>query len=324
GIHWKFKIPPLLQADVRLHLRAGSRLNSCNTLVLTCKLSGSSVLTFSIPIIMHMSEDKLHIVSVVGAGLLVGTALSVIIPEGMHTLYLSQKQQTANVAVHPSVSQENHGHSESEGDPFSSVGISLVFGFCFMLLVDQCSRSRSSSRDVETPGSPSKRSFTATVGLVVHSAADGIALGAAATTPHAEVEMIVFVAIMLHKAPAAFGLVTFLLHEGLDRNRIRRHLAVFCLAAPIMAIITYFGISPEGKENLSTMNATAIAMLFSAGTFLYVATVHVLPEVTKDSQNGFTRKELVALVLGAIIPLFLTAGASATFSLLILGQYHIS
>lgn len=47
--------------------------------------------------------------------------------------------------------------------------------------------------------------------------ADGVALGAAATTSHADVEIIVFLAIMLHKAPAAFGLVTFLLHEGIDR-----------------------------------------------------------------------------------------------------------
>lgn len=51
----------------------------------------------------------------------------------------------------------------------------------------------------------------------MHAAADGVALGAAATTSHADVEIIVFLAIMLHKAPAAFGLVTFLLHEGIDR-----------------------------------------------------------------------------------------------------------
>lgn len=47
--------------------------------------------------------------------------------------------------------------------------------------------------------------------------ADGVALGAAATTSHADVELIVFLAIMLHKAPAAFGLVTFLMHAGMDR-----------------------------------------------------------------------------------------------------------
>lgn len=52
---------------------------------------------------------------------------------------------------------------------------------------------------------------------MVHAAADGVALGAAATTSHHDVEIIVFLAIMLHKAPAAFGLVTYLLHEGIEK-----------------------------------------------------------------------------------------------------------
>ena len=67
-----------------------------------------------------------------------------------------------------------------------------------------------------------------------------MALGAAAASTQTDIEMIVFVAIMLHKAPASFGLVSFLLHEGLDRVRARRHLFIFALAAPIMAIVTYF------------------------------------------------------------------------------------
>jgi zinc transporter 9 len=51
-------------------------------------------------------------------------------------------------------------------------------------------------------------------------------------------------------------------------------------------------------------------MLFSAGTFLYVATVHVLPEVT-SSGNGhltFTKCELLMLVAGSLMPLVLTIG----------------
>jgi zinc transporter 9 len=77
------------------------------------------------------------------------------------------------------------------------------------------------------------------LGLVVHSAADGVALGAAAATSKTDVEMIVFIAIMLHKAPASFGLVSFLIHEGLDRSRIRKHLSFFAMAAPIFTIITF-------------------------------------------------------------------------------------
>lgn len=80
-----------------------------------------------------------------------------------------------------------------------------------MMIVDQIS----SRRNNDSYGSD--RNSTATIGLVVHAAADGVALGAAATTSHHDVEMIVFLAIMLHKAPAAFGLVSFLLHEGIDR-----------------------------------------------------------------------------------------------------------
>lgn len=122
--------------------------------------------------------------------------------------------------------------------------------------------------------------------------ADGIALGAAATTSHHDVELIVFLAIMLHKAPAAFGLVSFLLHEKIERQRIRRHLMIFSSSAPLLTLLTYFSIGQEQKKTLDSVNATAIAMLFSAGTFLYVATVHVLPELTHRENGGHRHASL--------------------------------
>ena len=199
-------------------------------------------------------------------------------------------------------------------DPHSLIGISLILGFVFMLLVDQCSARRSGGRE---------KSVTATLGLVVHAAADGVALGAAATTSQADVELIVFLAIMLHKAPAAFGLVSFLLHEGVDRKKIGRHLLVFSFAAPCLALLTYFGIGKEGKETLSNVNATGLAMLFSAGTFLYVSTVHVLPELMTRNNNtyahlpsaenvavssGLKVKEILVLVMGSFLPALITTG----------------
>ena len=60
-------------------------------------------------------------------------------------------------------------------------------------------------------------------------------------------------------------------------------------------------------------------MLFSAGTFLYVATVHVLPETINLNHSSSTnadgteghehskRTDLIFLVLGIISPLILTA-----------------
>ncbi|XP_070156209.1 zinc transporter ZIP9 [Polyergus mexicanus] len=252
----------------------------------------------SLPLVINLSEDKLQLVSILGAGLLVGTALAVIIPEGIRALF------TGGIFNEKGLYSDLH----------SLIGISLILGFVFMLLIDQCSARKSGGR---------QKSITATLGLIVHAAVDGVALGAAATTSQADVEVIVFFAIMLHKAPAAFGLVSFLLHEGVDRKKISRHLLIFSLAAPCLALVTYFGIGKEGKETLSSVNATGLAMLFSAGTFLYVATVHVLPELmtrnnnyshlsnvegTTSSATGLKVKEILFLVIGSFLPALITTG----------------
>lgn len=73
--------------------------------------------------------------------------------------------------VQPTQSGPHAAHlkEEAAAEPFSSVGIALVLGFAFMMIVDQCSRSRS-SRDIESTIHSQKRSFTATLGLVVHAA----------------------------------------------------------------------------------------------------------------------------------------------------------
>lgn len=301
---------------------------STKLIVLSVVMLMGSYLAGSIPLFIAMSEEKLQVkitmktllqrmilqlVSVMGAGLLLGTALSVIIPEGMQTLNMAY---SGSKAEHHHEHGEEHDHEENPVPHL--IGVSLVLGFLFMLIIDQVASSRSGGRDVEG----AKRgvvSWTATLGLVVHAAADGVALGAAATTNQTDVEMIVFLAIMLHKAPASFGLVTYLLHEGLERGRVRKHLLVFSLAAPSAAIVTFLMLMAGGRENLDTFSATGIAMLFSAGTFLYVATVHVLPEVTNighghshggggGDKGGFSKSELFMLILGAIMPLFLTMG----------------
>lgn len=64
-------------------------------------------------------------------------------------------------------------------------------------------------------------------------------------------------------------------------------------------------------------------MLFSAGTFLYVATVHVLPELMTRNNNSYTHlptaeniqvssglkvKEILVLVTGSFLPALITTG----------------
>ncbi|XP_022333770.1 zinc transporter ZIP9-A-like [Crassostrea virginica] len=285
-----------------------------------------------IPLSITLSEDKLKFVTVFGAGLLVGTALAVIIPEGINAMYTSGDHDHSHHHATPPKNTEHHGstgheHHHSTTDVHSLIGVTLVSGFIFMLIVDQIGGAHAHSHghtDTEAGQTlqQNRNRITATLGLVVHAAADGIALGAATVLAHTHLTMIVFIAIMLHKMPAAFGLVSFLLHEGFDRNRIRKHLFVFAMAAPVLAVITYIILSQKSVESLHNTKTTGVAMLFSAGTFLYVATVHVLPEVSSSKtqhnnpdgsvviheHKGFRSKDLVAIIIGAVLPVILSIG----------------
>lgn len=122
-----------------------------------------------------------------------------------------------------------------------------------------------------TPTPKQSRSLATTTGLVIHAAADGIAMGASATTADMKLGLIIFVAIMLHKAPAAFGLTSVLLKQGLSKRAARGHLIVFSLAAPFGALGTYMLISLIGGANMEGESGqwwTGMLLLFSAGTFL--------------------------------------------------------
>lgn len=156
-------------------------------------------------------------VTVLGAGLLVGTALAVIIPEGVNALYMNEietsHEHTHSVHSGPTesvqtISQKTNEQKETHEhkDMHSAIGVTLVLGFVFMLIVDNCSSKifhHHGSQVVDSSGSviinKPKATWTATLGLVVHAAADGIALGAASATSRFNVELIVFMAIILHK-----------------------------------------------------------------------------------------------------------------------------
>ncbi|KAA3679156.1 solute carrier family 39 (zinc transporter), member 9 [Paragonimus westermani] len=258
----------------------------------------------------RIPEAKLRLLTIFGAGLLLGAALVIIIPEGIDCLYSVQQKSSLEKmrplenhvgvnALHqvkraavlgdipgknaPSIdlphskngNSEQHLHTPSAVSdpllPFSflsvhqHIGVGLLSGYLFMLLVDQLGRpllsmscstrtlnrlsrccsgqnstsTSSSSTVVPNAGVCGRRRSTATLGLVFHSFADGLALGAAFAVDQIQLELILFIAIILHKVPAAFGLCCYLIHEGFPHDRIRVHLLIFAAASPLAALMTY-------------------------------------------------------------------------------------
>lgn len=80
-------------------------------------------------------QDKLKKVTVFGAGLLVGTALAVIIPEGVKSLIIENAPNPVN-----NPTDTNATHVDGRNEALSAIGYCLVLGFVFMLLVDQVSK----------------------------------------------------------------------------------------------------------------------------------------------------------------------------------------
>ncbi|KAM0436148.1 hypothetical protein ACHAPT_003040 [Fusarium lateritium] len=199
--------------------------------------------------------------------------------------------------------QEEHGHEHEHEHvvPTFEIGFSLILGFLLMFLIDRLPRHAteslhsapqmrhisldnlngdSGSVDEEadgflgslTPTPRRARSLATTTGLVIHAAADGIAMGASSTTSDMKLGFIIFVAIMIHKAPASFGLTSLLLKQGLSKRAARGHLIVFSLAAPFGAISTWILITLLGGSKVEGDHWwTGMLLLFSGGTFLYVA-----------------------------------------------------
>lgn len=313
----------------------------------------ASFLAGALPLSMALSQSQLRLISSIGVGILVGTSLIVIIPEGVEAVastnkpaaaphgtrstILGQRQvpelaipreipaldvrEASPVEIAPLLRRAIEQRDDApppEGEPAEApkeevppvqdefptfyIGLSLMLGFILMFLIDRIpqhatdgmsstpatrhisldnlgSASVNGDAEDETEGflgsfAPTPRqskSLATTTGLVIHAAADGIAMGASATTSDMKLGLIIFIAIMIHKAPAAFGLTSILLKQGLSKRAARGHLVAFSLAAPVGALGTYILVSLLGGGNMEGPGGqwwTGMLLLFSAGTFL--------------------------------------------------------
>ncbi|KAJ2047884.1 hypothetical protein GGI01_002196 [Coemansia sp. RSA 376] len=380
-----------------------------------------------VPLYVRMDQSKFNLLALFGAGLLIGAALAVILPEGVETL-------SRSLLSHKTKSETDDTMVESMN---TTIGWTLVAGFCVMFLIDNLFPSAHSHADtpdvpdndsaaclediqmtprgndrnlgnseftlndarlqyqqntrvddsmaslaiingdesqhsamhsddwrpsaarqqpVQPPRSQpqwrrllgrlgsalSPRYLPSTlIGILVHSCADGLALGAAVASAHAadngkdsddvhssSLEIIVFMALLLHKAPAAFGLITTLKQQGYAAYKLSVWLTVFAASAPLAALVTFsiFLLAQPATpaaghhEKTGTQSWAGIVMLFSAGTFMYVAMAHTLAEAVhqakalrakaKASATGAVKAhaaslsflDIAVLLLGVILP----------------------
>jgi zinc transporter ZupT len=209
---------------------------------------------------------------------------------------------------------EAHDHeSEDEHDEHASVlllGGALLGGFVFMLILEgsgigHAVHEEHHDHDHEHGHGHvhhNDSGWMVVLGLTLHSATDGLAIGAAAATGSIALTATVALAVLIHKAPAAFSLGVFSMHERKERKDSIRDVAIFALATPIMMMVAYLALADLD------IHLIGLAMLFSAGTFLYVATVDTLPDI-HNMETG--KNALFHVLIGAVGLTLVLLGADA-------------
>ena len=131
--------------------------------------------------------------------------------------------------------------------------------------------------------------FSAYVGIALHSLIDGLAVGASLSS--LRLSTIVFLAILVHKVPESYSLGSLLRLGNRTRGRLAAMIALFAFMTPLGAVLTHFLIANMPDKALGA------AIGFSAGTFLFVATSDLMPQLKLHDRKE--RMQLVYLLGGA-------------------------
>jgi zinc and cadmium transporter len=130
---------------------------------------------------------------------------------------------------------------------------------------------------------------TAAFGLAVHSLVGGVALASAIAADFDERQAVgatgwgVFLATVVHKPADALTIVTLMLRSGVPRHLAHLVNLAFAMMIPVGVLIFVLGV---GRLSAGSAPAwTAIALAFSAGTFLCIALSDLLPELQFHSHD---------------------------------------
>jgi len=171
----------------------------------------------------------------------------------------------------------------------------VLAGFLFVLLFEQFTSVR---HDEDCgPDCPHRHDvvgMAAFVGLVVHSLTAGFALGVGMLGSQ-ELGLTMFLAIIAHKAVGAFSLATVLRLSSFSVAKSFGLLGTFALMTPLGAVAAYLLMS--GLDAGAVTVPTALA----AGTFLYVATMDLLPEAFHTGRHRVGAVCFMLLGLGVML-----------------------
>ena len=274
-------------------------------IVIVLTMLVASLAAGAIPLLgIGARENLLRWATSLAAGFLISSALLVAMPEGFHMV--SGAEEGSHVYQSD---QEQHAKGLFGFGPHQAAGIALLAGFMLMLVFESMGFGHDLHEEHHQEGStkdhihhPAAEALegqglatSIVIGLSIHALTDGFAIGAALATGSASLTTPLMLGIIMHKMPAAFSLSAFSQHSHGSVRRTWQELIIFSLATPLALLIAWQILGNLERYWLG------LAVLASAGTFLYVATVDVLPNVI----HGGNRKMVLLQVFIGTSVIFL-------------------
>jgi len=235
-------------------------------------------------------ETVMRSLTGIAAGFLLAAALLGAVPEGFELVFHELESD-----LHSSESSRFVHALEIAGP-----GVIVLAGFLLMMIFESLGIGHAIHEEYHNHQRdyghvhvhhPLRFSGGVAFGLTLHALTDGLAIGASLATGESGISMPLLVGVITHKMPAAFSLAAFGMHELRRPGVVFRYLVIFALATPVAMYAAWYGFASVSEIWVG------VALLFSAGTFVYVATVDLLPNV-HNSSGG--RTVLWQIVLAAV------------------------
>ncbi len=139
---------------------------------------------------------------------------------------------------------------------------------------------------------------TLLLGCVMHSLVDGTSV-AAAFTVDVRVGWVTALAVGLHEIPHRLGDFALLIHMGLKPLRA----AVLAIAAGLSSLLGWAVVAALGADGSGRV---AWLLPVSAGSFLYISLVDLLPELQQEQRPTQVVWQVVCLAFGIALAISLT------------------
>ncbi|XP_043275342.1 protein catecholamines up [Venturia canescens] len=292
------------------------------------KAMGSTLLISAAPFILlffvpldnsKKRQPLLKILLSFASGGLLGDAFLHLIPHALisHSHDSSESHSHSHSHSHSPDSQESaiHGHD-------MSVGLGVLLGIITFLVVEKGVRlikgdhchSHSHSDDDSAKSTKSKKDSGKQKGKsdngaakdskgdikiagylnlaadFLHNFTDGLAIGASYLAGET-VGYVTTFTILLHEVPHEIGDFAILIQSGCSKKKAMLLQLVTALGA---LCGTYVSLWAGGMSDLATL----WILPFTAGGFIYIATVSVIPELLSDTKFWQSVKEIIALLFG--------------------------